>query len=223
MVIPLSYPLHKHTPLYSRTPPIEYFIFKSMENGDSSNHSVISLSCHSGTHIDAPRHFCVHGKSIIESLQRVNEFYPAYCWNLPKGSGDAVTVADLLTINCPEYTDARAILIRTGWFKMRDRSPEQYINKNPWLDPEVVPFLRAHFPSLRLIGIDTISIANTSHKEQGRAAHRALLCTNPPIIILEDADLSDQSLTTRLLRMTIYPVILDEIEAVPVVVIADIG
>lgn len=46
---------------------------KNMENGDSYNLTKLSMSVHSGTHIDAPLHFCSDGSS-IEQL-RLNTFY----------------------------------------------------------------------------------------------------------------------------------------------------
>ena len=46
---------------------------KDIENGDSYNLTKLSMSVHSGTHIDAPLHFCSDGSS-IEQL-RLNTFY----------------------------------------------------------------------------------------------------------------------------------------------------
>jgi arylformamidase len=40
--------------------------FKSIDHGDACNESRISLGSHTGTHFDAPLHFCRDGKTIVE-------------------------------------------------------------------------------------------------------------------------------------------------------------
>jgi len=221
MVIRISYPLNRQTPLYPGSPPIEYHMFRSLERGDTSDHSVITLSSHAGTHIDVPRHFCPKGFTVTDLLSPVTETFPAYCWDIPKEPKSVIGINDLPHDACSRFMNAQAILLRTGFWNTRKKSPDDYVLNNPWLDPEIVPFLRTHFPSLRLLGIDTISIANTSHKDSGRAAHRELLCGDPAIMILEDADLSDHSLTSGSMILRIHPIIMDETEAVPVIVFAE--
>lgn len=38
-------------------PPVSMALVKSIERGDSSNLSLLSMGSHTGTHVDAPRHF----------------------------------------------------------------------------------------------------------------------------------------------------------------------
>jgi kynurenine formamidase len=192
-------------------------------NGDVSNHSLAGFSLHSGTHIDAPLHFCPNGASVADVLGPENSYYPAYCWDIPRRTDQRITGSDLHSIDHAAFRDAQAILIRTGLCHIRGSCLEDYVQRNPVIDADVATILRSKYPSLRLIGIDTISVANYLHKEPGRSCHREFLCGNPPILILEDADLIDDSLGQKPFTLTLFPVILDNIEATPVVAIAELS
>ncbi len=74
------------TPVFSGDPETEVVQVRSMEDGDGYNLSKISMSVHSGTHIDAPLHFCADGSS-IDKL-RLNTFY---------GKCTVITVDGILT------------------------------------------------------------------------------------------------------------------------------
>jgi kynurenine formamidase len=78
------------------------------------------------------------------------------------------------------------------------------------------------FPELILFGIDTISISNPSQRTMGHESHRSFLCRKPQIMLLEDTNLSYDCLTGRALMIRIYPIIMDELDGVPVIAIVDI-
>jgi arylformamidase len=223
VMIRISYPVTSGTPLYPGTPPLTQKSHRSIVNGDVSNHSLAGLSLHSGTHIDAPLHFCPHGAPVADVLGPENSYYPAYCWDIPRGIDQRITGNDLGSLDHPPHRDAQAILIRTGFCHIRGSCPEDYAQKNPVIDPDIATFLRSAYPSLRLVGIDAISVANYLYKEQGQSCHREFLCGNPPILILEDADLADDCLGQKPFTLTLFPVILDNIEATPVVAIAELS
>ena len=61
------------TPVYKDDPKPEAEFIKSMENYDEYNLSYIKMTTHSGTHIDAPLHFCEDGSSVDQL--RLNTFY----------------------------------------------------------------------------------------------------------------------------------------------------
>lgn len=60
----ISVSLSGDIPVYPGDPPVIIEPAMLMERGDSSNVSRLSMSTHSGTHIDAPRHFISHGVSV---------------------------------------------------------------------------------------------------------------------------------------------------------------
>ncbi len=60
-------------PVYEGDPETVTKSIKSIENGDECNLTCISMSVHSGTHIDAPLHYCSDGNAINNI--RLNTFY----------------------------------------------------------------------------------------------------------------------------------------------------
>jgi arylformamidase len=214
MIVPISYPLQTGSPVYPGTPALAITAEKSMANGDSANTSMISMSSHAGTHIDVPRHFCPNGRSIRDLLRRVNVFSPAYCIDLPAG-GDECIGPEILEKKLSGREDAEAILLRTGSWQQRDPDPHAYSAAHPWIPAAVPALLRKRCPRLRILGIDTISISTPSHRQEGRESHRAFLCDEKPICLLEDADLSSIS-TGETFALTIIPWILDDLDGVPV-------
>src|ERR1700730_11069100 len=59
--IDVSVPLDGNLASYPGNTPFSLEAVKRIANGDSSNVSTLHLSAHSGTHVDAPRHFFDEG------------------------------------------------------------------------------------------------------------------------------------------------------------------
>lgn len=74
------------TPVYDGDPKPEAELLKNMEDMDDYNLSFIKMTTHTGTHIDAPLHFCEDG-SPIDQL-RLSTFY---------GKCTVITVEGILT------------------------------------------------------------------------------------------------------------------------------
>lgn len=217
----ISYPLSPHTPLYIGTPKISRANCKSIGKGDSANTTLLTLSSHTGTHIDAPRHFCPGGRTTCEILGDQLTLSPVYCIDLPAQTADALRISDLEPY-VKQISEAEGLLIRTGMYRLRASDPSRYCNDHPWIHPELPAFLRNSCPALILFGTDTISISNPQFRDDGRNCHRAFLCQEKPIILAEDLDLSDPGLTSGKFTMTIYPWIVEDLDGVPVHVFADI-
>ena len=75
-----------NTPVYDDDPETRAQRIKSIENGDGYNLTEISMSVHSGTHIDAPLHFYDEGSS-IDNI-RLNTFF---------GKCTVISVSGILT------------------------------------------------------------------------------------------------------------------------------
>lgn len=219
MIIPLSYPLTKQSPLYPNTPAPVIHPLRSMANGDSANASAITVSAHSGTHIDAPFHFCNKGKTITECLNADTTFFPAYCLEIGRNKGEEIGVSDL-DLLLPDVSDAQALLIRTGGHCLRSEDPVRYSNEHPWVSPELPEFLRKNCPRLRLFGIDQISISSVLHRDDGHECHRKFLCGEKPILILEDLNLSKIGIR-HAFRIHVYPFLLGNNDGTPVIVLAE--
>lgn len=74
------------TAVYPNAPETVVTPLKSMDNDDECNLSQLSMCVHSGTHIDAPLHYCPDGKGITDL--RLNTFY---------GKCTVITVSGVLT------------------------------------------------------------------------------------------------------------------------------
>lgn len=74
------------TPVYQGDPESKSEFIRSFDKGDGYNLSLISMTPHSGTHIDSPFHFLSDGKSI--DAMRLNTFF---------GKCTVVTVDGILT------------------------------------------------------------------------------------------------------------------------------
>src|SRR3954454_18763362 len=60
-LIDVSVPLDAHLPTYPNNTPFTVEPIKRLSRGDSSNVSTLHMSAHTGTHVDAPRHFFDEG------------------------------------------------------------------------------------------------------------------------------------------------------------------
>ena len=220
MIINLTYPIKRSSPLYTGTPKVSIESHKSIENGDSSNTSIISFSSHCGTHIDSPLHFCKEGKPVSDIIPYGWSLEPVYCAGVDKGPGDCITPKDIMALP-DEIRNAKALLLKTGFGSFRDNEPEIYTTENPWVHPDVPGCLRNEFPDLELFGLDTISISSTAHRNEGRICHRSFLCDKRPILILEDVNMFDIQPEKRSLKLSIYPYIYENIDGTPVFVMAE--
>ncbi|HEY7496247.1 MAG TPA: cyclase family protein, partial [Candidatus Tectomicrobia bacterium] len=60
----VSVPLSPTLVCYPGDPPVEVTPVAQLAQGDVVNVSRVTLSSHSGTHLDAPRHFFAHGTAV---------------------------------------------------------------------------------------------------------------------------------------------------------------
>lgn len=189
----LSYKLTKNTPLYGNTPSIEIKHDKNIVKGDTCNTFLMKLHNHSGTHIDASRHFCNDGKSIAgyKTTQLIfNSPLVVECSKKPK---DMIDIKDLSGFE-EELRKCDMLILKTGFWKYRNK--DIYRSQNPGITPKLADYIRSEFGNIRCIGIDSISISSYSNREMGRKAHEIFLKRNDyhddPVLLLEDMNLSDK-------------------------------
>jgi arylformamidase len=60
----VSTPIHPGMPVFKGDPSFDISLSSSIEKGDSANVSILHMGTHTGTHIDAPRHFINNGKTV---------------------------------------------------------------------------------------------------------------------------------------------------------------
>ena len=173
------------TPPYEGDPDTVVKTVKSMENGDSYNLSMFSISSHTGTHIDAPYHFDPDGKKIDEI--RTATFY---------GKCSVITADHILTgVDMERILQKcrKRLLIHTKGDGGIESSAARVIADS----------------DLMLIGMDRQSIGADFDNEN---THRILLGND--IAVLENLDLSGVE-DGNDYTLCAFPIRLDGMEAAP--------
>lgn len=212
----LSFSLSEQTPLYGGATGISIQQHSRIGAGSSSNTQSWSFPNHSGTHIDAPRHFVEEGNTLTD--------YPASFWmfeqpllvDIPCEPGELIT-AEHVAEQMSGKPDL--LLLRTGF--EQHRGEELYWQNNPGLAPSLALFLREEYPSVRVVGVDVISISRWQDRPTGRIAHRAFLGNEGvgnPILLVEDMRLS--VCPTALEKVLIAPLLVHDADGAPVTVFA---
>src|SRR5262249_19122520 len=105
------------------------------ENG--LNVTCAEFAVHTGTHIDAPRHFLSDGRT-IEQLPLELTQGTAVGWTVQCGPGEAIEVADL-EANTPHAEPGDVVTVHTGWGRFYD-DHERY-RDHPYLSTDAAEWL----------------------------------------------------------------------------------
>lgn len=171
----ISLNLSARTVRWGTSQPMELIERKRMRGGDPNNSSSVTMSVHSGTHVDAPFHFVPDGLT-IESLPLDPFIGPArVCAVDPVNQ---ITAADLPKI---ELKGETRVLFKTRNSRLLHR---------PAYDPDFVAFSREAAEALvglgvKLVGLDYLSVARADEQVP---VHRAFL--DHGVVLLEGIDLS---------------------------------
>ena len=177
----------KKTPAYGDGEGFHKTIEKSTAKRDSCNTAKWTFSNHIGTHMDFPRHFADHGRTMNDYSIDFFIFKRIGFVNLGEmDGGRIISWGDLESAGLAE--DIEMLLIKIGF--CHKRSLPAYWQKNPGFSPDLADFLREAFPSLGVLGFDSISLSSFSHRDLGRQAHKRFLDHERPILPLEDMNLS---------------------------------
>ena len=157
-LIDISQTLSRETAVWPGDTPFAPFWVMQMQAGDSVNVGSVTMSLHTGTHADAPRHFRSDGGS------------PAEC-ELSVYVGKALVV-DLSTEESPVSAITTEHVDRIGdarpervLFKTGTASPGHFSNDFAYFSVEAAESLVAR--GVRLVGIDTPSVDHAESKTLG--------------------------------------------------------
>ena len=153
----------------------------SIEKGDNANTSEVTLSVHTGTHVDAPDHFLGNGKT-IEQLPLDTLLGRAYVLHLP--DVDQITAAVLERADIHPRT--RRLLFKTRNSEYWAKGVKEFQTGFAGLTEDAAQLLVDR--NVRLVGIDYLSIAPY---KKSRPTHRLLL--EAGVVIVEGLDLSHVS------------------------------
>lgn len=159
------------------TPPIIIEPVKAIEQGDECNISLLHVSSHSGTHVDAPRHFNATGTG-VDALNPGAFVGRAKVAQLP----DSYRV-DRRTLERLDLRGTTRLLIGTrnaALLKKRHFEPDY-----TYVTEDAARYLVEC--GIKLIGTDYLSLEE--YQKKGHPAHHALL--DAGVIVVEGLDLSD--------------------------------
>lgn len=142
----ISQPLTNGIPGWPGDTPFTYELSCTKEESGSVNVGKLTLSTHTGTHIDAPYHFDNEGQRV---LQLEPERYVGIARVIHLPGANAIGPDELKGV---ELKGVSRLLIRTDAWLDRSRFPE----KIPPLKPEVALYLAAQ--GVKLIGLDLPSV-----------------------------------------------------------------
>lgn len=172
----ISLKLSPDTVRWVTSPPLELIERRRMARGDTNNSSAISMSLHSGTHVDAPFHFVPDGAT-IDALPLELFIGPALVCAVE--ADRYITAEHVAAI---EPADVPRILFKTRNSQLLHKS--EYEADFVAFSVEAATLLAAR--GVKLVGLDYLSVA---HADEQVPVHRAFL--DRGVVLLEGVDLSD--------------------------------
>ena len=225
MLIELSYVLSETAPKWPTNPDEKYYAITSPEQGDINTTSSVYHHLHNGTHVDAPRHFDAKGAT-IEQLAIEDFYFTRACvLELSKKKGEQITLDDLKGKEA-ELADCDILLFYTGYSKLRDTAPEEFMNDFPYLSAELARYIRKELPKLKAIALDVLSVdSSVLGGQMGYPAHHALLDVNEEnqertLLIFEDVNVGKLLNVSGVKEICAFPVRWAGLEAGPVAMVA---
>jgi len=159
-------------------PPMEVHERRRMSRGDDANATALTVSCHAGTHVDAPFHFLPDGAGI--------DAVP-----LERFVGPALVHA----VDADRYITAEHVkeIPLDGATRVLFKTRNSQLLKRREFEPNFVAFSVDAARALvgrgvQLVGLDYLSVA---HADQQVQVHRAFL--DHGVVLLEGVDLSEIS------------------------------
>lgn len=183
-VIDMSYPLEEGVPVWPTHARFSKTIYESYDYGNESLQSALTLGEHTGTHLDAPKHFIKGGKGLDEIP-------------ITKVMGRGVKIdADFLEPNGVltkemiiehekkhgEIKEGDIVFLRYGWDEKYDIQPNtrEFLQNWPGLGKCGAEYLFEK--KVGVVGCDALSV--DSFSASGSPAHSVLLSND--ILIIEN-------------------------------------
>lgn len=219
----LSYPLTETAPVWPGNPPAARTeVFSSIARGELANMTVIHLFSHSGTHLDAPKHFNDDGPAAVDVPIDRFIFSKPLVAEVPKPDGGMIQRRELEPY-ARQLSVTDLLLLRTGWSNLRDSNPVRYANENPMLHPEAAHYLMDRYPKLRGVAIDTPSVGAPNHIPETVETHQILTGVGRQdgryVIILEDLRIDPD--LGQAVRIYAWPLLVDGSDGSPCTIVAE--
>jgi kynurenine formamidase len=180
--VDLSYTLEEKMPAWPTQARYGAVVYESYEYGDSALHSMITLSEHTGTHIDAPKHFIPGGLSVDELPLKTVMGRGVTISALGLKERDALPLQAVKDFEAEQgaIKEGDIVMFRFGWDAKYRLQPESapYLKDWPGLSSEGAEYLAAR--KVKAVGCDTLAL--DAFGAGTNPCHRILLGKGIPII-----------------------------------------
>lgn len=168
-----SLPVQNGMPVYPGDPAVQIQPFLT-HAANQLQASQLAMSCHAGTHLDAPRHFLPAGAS-VDQLALDQLCGPALIVACPWQPG---RLLDLSALDLAALRSGDALLLATGWDSRAGSA--LYYEELPQFAPGSTALLKRL--GLRLFGLDLPTVIEASEPPQSAAMHLGLLSAGVVIV-----------------------------------------
>jgi arylformamidase len=171
--------IDSNMPVWPGDPAVVVELANSMDRGDAFNGTRLALSAHTGTHVDAPRHFLKDGSTVdVMPLEVLTG--PCYVTQLPDDIDEiSADVLERVAIG----SDTTRLLFGTRNSRLWAGGQTEFQRDFVAVSQDGAEWLVTH--GIKLVGIDYLSVASF---DEPKPTHLTLL--NAGMIILEGLDLS---------------------------------
>ena len=208
--VDLTHTLRNGMPVYPGDPTPSFENYKTLEE-NGVNVTRMVMGSHTGTHLDAPKHFIQNGIGIddIPAEKLVGEAYVADLSHKPIGTGITAKDLHLLEDNIREDD---IVVCYTG---CSEHWGDDSVSRNfTYLTGDAAKFLVSR--KVRAVGIDFLSVEKFNSPEP--TAHKTLLSSG--VFIIESLNNSVKQFMGQRALMLCMPIKLEDGDGAPARVIA---
>jgi arylformamidase len=201
-IFDVTVPIKNFMPVWPGDPQVENRLVSSIEKGEEANVTNIQMSAHTGTHIDAPKHYIKSGTAIEGlSLTTLLGEVEVVEIDFQNSQIDALT---LIKVNRNEWS--QRVLFKTNNSNLRLLEKDYFYQNFTALLPDAAEYLVQK--GVKLVGIDYLSIAPF---ENGSDTHIILLEND--VVVLEGLNLAD--ISPGIYELIALPILLEGAEGSP--------
>jgi arylformamidase len=204
--VDLTHELYNGMPIYPGDPAPSFSSYATLDK-DGVNLTRMTLGSHTGTHIDAPRHFIPDGIGIdqISPNKLVGEAYVTDMSSKTIGSG--ITAQDLSKTLDGKVAEGDIVVIYTG---CSERWEDESIRRNyTYLTADAAEYLVSK--KVRAVGIDFLSVEKFNAPDP--VAHKTLLGNG--IFIIESLSRATKQFVRKRILMICLPIKLQNGDGAP--------
>ena len=217
----LSYQINKKTRFYkANTRDIENIVLDTSEK--FNRETKLHIDSHTGTHIDYPAHSIKDGKFgeeypidylCSDKVQLINI-------DLLQEQRPVLDLDFIKSQNISE--DIEIVFINTYFHTLRD--DDRYIWNSPIMDSKIPLYLKEHYPSIKAVGFDVISVTSQLDRDEGKKCHYNFLSsdTGREVLIIEDIDYSLLEKESEIEEVIILPLMFEKMDGAPCTIMAKI-